>query len=490
MGGPDRLRPPRRGTDNKPHPVNPISSYEYSRNGSWRRIADSGQFTTSYTVTTGLTNGTAYVFKVRAKNQAGTGDESDQVRAVPEADAPGVPTGLTAQAGDKEVALSWTAPGSTGGAPITGYEYKLTETSGAAGGKWTATGGTGTTFTVRTQDNGDDLMNGTTYYFTVRARNGTEDEDASDESEEVSATPIGRPMAPKFSRTAEIPAYGGEVILHWNMPELDDAPSSEYKYQYQQKAGTGSYGNWTDMLNSGRDTTEYTVTGLTNGTTYTFRVRAVNIPGGAGGEGFASQEVSGTPKTTPGAPTLRATAGEEYVELSWTAPSDDGGAAISHYVYQVREGAGGYMPDDDVGQRFPNSGASTRTHTFEIEAVADDDVGNDDDENGVIIRSGRAYSFRVWAVNSETDAEDAVINKSDEVTATPRVAGVTERTFDISATIDGKSWVVAGDGTSIQVVVTVNPVFRARTSLWVGSRRRRRDGGGVPRGRHHRVREH
>ena len=215
----------------------------------------------------------------------------------------------------------------------------------------------------------------------------------SEESEEVSATPIGRPEAPTLL-PAEVPAHGGEVGLSWTRPgNLDPAPSSEYKYQYQQKDGTGLYGNWTDMLNSGRGTTSYTVTGLTNGRTYTFKVRAVNIPGG---EGFASQEVSGTPKTTPGAPTLRATADDEEVMLSWTAPSDNGGAAISHYEYEVRAGAGSYMPGEgDPAERFPNSGASTRTHTFKA-----DDEG--DQALLVPITNETAYSFRVWAVNSET----------------------------------------------------------------------------------------
>ena len=42
---------------------------------------------------------------------------------------PGAPTGLTAQAGDEEVTLSWTAPSDNGGEPITGYEYLHREES-------------------------------------------------------------------------------------------------------------------------------------------------------------------------------------------------------------------------------------------------------------------------------------------------------------------------------------------------------------------------
>ena len=62
----------------------------------------------------------------------------------------------------------------------------------------------------------------------------------------------------------------------------------------------------------------HVVSGLTNGTTYTFQVRAVNSSGG----GLASDERSAVPSTTPGAPTLTATAGDEEVRLTWT-PADE-----------------------------------------------------------------------------------------------------------------------------------------------------------------------
>ena len=124
------------------------------------------------------------------------------------------------------------------------------------------------------------------------------------------------------------------------------------------------------------------------------------------------------------------------------------------------------MPDDEEGQRFPNSGASTRTHTFE----ADDEEGED---LAVAIINDTAYTFRVWAVNAvnaenAVPSEKGVNNKSDEVTVTPSAKPGTGRTFDISATIDGKSWAVEGTRNPIQVVVTVKPAFAApATDLYV-----------------------
>jgi uncharacterized repeat protein (TIGR02543 family) len=71
--------------------------------------------------------------------------------------------------------------------------------------------------------------------------------------------------------------------------------------------------------------------GLTRGTTYTFQVTATNDAG----DGPASDLSAGlvVPMTSPGAPTgLRAVARNGEVTLTWVQPSDDGGAAITHYV--------------------------------------------------------------------------------------------------------------------------------------------------------------
>ena len=76
--------------------------------------------------------------------------------------------------------------------------------------------------------------------------------------------------------------------------------------QYQQKTGTAAYGSWIDIPGSSGYTGEYTVTGLTNGTVYKFKVRPVHRPSGSGITGLiagpASDEVSATPITPPPTP--------------------------------------------------------------------------------------------------------------------------------------------------------------------------------------------
>jgi len=86
---------------------------------------------------TGLTNGTAYRFQVRATNAVGTGAFSALSAAVTPATVPTAPTRITASPGANRGPITaiagWAAPGSTGGSPITGYQVKtLQMSSGAA----------------------------------------------------------------------------------------------------------------------------------------------------------------------------------------------------------------------------------------------------------------------------------------------------------------------------------------------------------------------
>ena len=72
------------------------------------------------------------------------------------------------------------------------------------------------------------------------------------------------------------------------------------------------------------------MTGLTNGTAYTFTVAAIN----AIGTGAASAQSNAvTPATVPGAPTIgTATRGNASATVTWTAPASNGGAVITGYV--------------------------------------------------------------------------------------------------------------------------------------------------------------
>jgi fibronectin type 3 domain-containing protein len=99
---------------------------------------------------------------------------------------------------------------------------------------------------------------------------------------------------------------------------------------YRVYRGTSAGGETLLVAPAGTGTS-YTDNTAVNGTTYFYRVTAVN----AVGEGGLSNERSATPATTPAAPNLvSATAGNNSVALVWSAPSN-GGSAISGYrVYR------------------------------------------------------------------------------------------------------------------------------------------------------------
>ena len=81
---------------------------------------------------TGLTDGAIYYFRVTAANSVGEGPASSVVSATPTAKptAPGPPLNLTATGSSKGIALSWQAPASDGGSPVTSYILYRSTASG------------------------------------------------------------------------------------------------------------------------------------------------------------------------------------------------------------------------------------------------------------------------------------------------------------------------------------------------------------------------
>jgi len=180
---------------------------------------------------------------------------------------PAAPTGLTATAGNAQVALSWTA--SSG---ATSYTVKRATTSG---GPYTNVANVTTTSYTNTG-----LTNGTTYYYVVSASNSA---GSSANSSQVSATPSGGggPQIPAPPTGLTATAGNAQITLTWN--------ASSGATGYTVKRATTSGGPYSDVANT--TTTSFTQAGLTNGTTYYYVVSASNNAGTSAN----SAQVSATP---------------------------------------------------------------------------------------------------------------------------------------------------------------------------------------------------
>ena len=321
--------------------------------------------------------------------------------------APGAPTGLTATPGNGSVSLSWTAPSSNGGSAITGYDiFEGTSPNGESTTAVNTSTVTATSYSVT------GLTNGTTYYFTVKAINSVGNSQPSNEASASPAVPATVPGAP--TGLTATPG-NGSVSLSWTAPSSDGGSAISGYYVFE---GTSSGGESSTPVNStptSASSTGYTVTGLTSGTKYYFTVEAINSVGSS----LASNETSGTPATAPGAPTgLTATPGNGSVSLSWTAPSSDGGSAISGYY--VFEGTSSTSISTAVSLSEISSTsyrvtglANGTTYYFTVEAV--NSVGSSAQSNVVSTIPVLTISVgnRPWAVAYSSNGDIYVTNYGD-----------------------------------------------------------------------------
>jgi len=178
---------------------------------------------------------------------------------------PSAPTSLVAYRGNGSAEIGFTA-GANGGAAITNYKYSTDN-----GSSWTAFSPAVTTPSVTIGG----LTNGTTYSVKLRAVNSVGDGAVSDA---VSVTPRTVPAAP-----TSLVATPGDGSVSIAFTAGADGGASITKYQFSIDNGS----TWADAMAG--TTSPVSITGLTNFTTYSVKLRAVNSAGGG-----AASVVSGS----------------------------------------------------------------------------------------------------------------------------------------------------------------------------------------------------
>ena len=427
---------------------------------------------------------------------------------------PGAPTSLTATAdGQSEIDLSWTAPASNGGSLITGYKIEASSTGNSGWSNLvTNTGTTNTTYSHT------GLPAGTTRHYRVSAINANGPGTASNVADATTDTSTdpgltltveavkdevteGEPVRYRIVMSKRTPGvdveavyrYKGEFmrhapsstvtgirsrrgVLYWEVERAtvddlvdeddgrftvrlrprdgytlgtpssatvkildddDDTPptvpgaptsltatasgSTRINLSWTAPADNGGSAitgytievspngtsSWTDRVaNTGTTTTTYSHTGLSAGTTRHYRVSAINSVGNGAASNVDDATTDDAATTVPGAPTsLTATAsGSTRINLSWTAPADNGGSAITGYTIEVSPNGTSSWTD-----RVANTGTTTTTYSH---------TG---------LSAGTTRHYRVSAINSvgngaASNVDDATTDDAEEPPTVPIVS--------------------------------------------------------------------
>ncbi|MET8266760.1 fibronectin type III domain-containing protein [Micromonospora arida] len=221
------------------------------------------------------------------------------------------------------------------------------------------------------------------------------------------------------------------ATVSWTAPDNNGSPITSYLITPIRDGVTQP------TLTFDASTTSRTLTGLTAGSSYAFRVAAVN----AFGTGVASPPSAAVvPYTVPGAPTnTSATAGTNAARVSWTTPAN-GGSPITGYTVTPYLGAVAQTP------RVFSGTATTQIVTG--------------------LTAGATYTFRVAATNAggtgpqSAPSGPVTVNATPTLTFPPPPPGKAYEPYQYQLTVTGGTgpftWSVSAG--SLPAGLTLDPV--------------------------------
>ncbi|MEI8270577.1 MAG: fibronectin type III domain-containing protein [bacterium] len=294
---------------------------------------------------------------------------------------PGLVTNLTGvySIGGTQAVLTWTAPINNGGSPITSYlvEYKQVSST-----TWLSTTSTATTKTIT------GLVNGNSYDYRVSAINA------------IGTSPAVSITAPSQVTGLMATPGIGKVTLNWNVPNNGGSSLTNYIINYKlTKSDPNSI--WSSITIPSTSTSTM-VAPLTNGKMYDFRVRAIGSS-----YGLFSAVVSSTPNvpivsTVPNQPSnLSGVFITDHVDLSWSAPSNNGGSPVTSYFIEYKQLS---------ATKWSNTTSTVTTKKI----------------SGLL--GGLSYEYKVSAINAIGTGPAVSITAPSQVTgliATPGIGKVT-----------------------------------------------------------------
>ena len=342
-----------------------VNVYKCSASGGNKAYLGTS-YSSSYTVSN-LENGVACSFSLvsvrKADGQTLVGAYSAPVTGTPE-DGPSLPRNIVAApAGTGQIKLSWDQNDTATQHNI----YRLNPDTGAYGYIGTS---------YNSEYFAKNLVNGTSYSFKLIAVHKADGKTTlSAYSDPVTAKAVNGPEIPK--NIAAAPAGSGTICITWSASAL----ATQYNiYQYKEEKNTYAYIGTSYS-------TSYTVSNLTNGVSYSFKLVPVRKADGVTLVSAYSDPVTAIPENWPPVPKniVAAPAGSGIIKLSW----DPNEAATQHNIYKYDEAKGIYAY---LGTSFSNSYLAKN------------------------LANGKEYSFKLVAVN-KTDGNTQIGSFSDAVSA-------------------------------------------------------------------------
>ena len=393
-------------------------------------------------VVTGLTNGQTYSFTVSPVDGAGIGAlssiTSDPVTLGKT--APGAVQSITTQPGNQVIAVAISPPASDGGSPVT--QYSVDTGQGAQGSCGIVAPKTTCIITG--------VPNGTAQQVFVTAIN------AIGNGPRIAASSTVTPQA-SLSTVPDVPTAvtavptSGTPQVSWLAPALTGGAALT---GYVVTATPGGAICTTTTLSC-----TYAAGQLTEGTTYTFRVAATNA-NGTGGQSLSSGSV--TPLSVPDPPTaVAAAAGNGSIAVTWSAPTNTGGSAITGYQVTSSQGSahtcnapagrttctiGGLsngvattvsvVATNAQGQSAPSAASNAVTGTL-VPATPTNVVANASDGAALLhwasVTGATSYTASVLGDSSKSCTYVPVYPNTDQCTITGLTNG-TEYRFSVVAT--------------------------------------------------------